>query len=557
MDGSTKLVKFQGIPRRLLDSIVPPTITPRTPTISTTGKSTYSPTTCRPEQALSMIPQSSGKPVSAPSVYKKPANLGIVGRAMTIVAEEIGVPLAELSDSSSLADFGVDSLLGLTIAGKFREQFDVEVESTLFANCATVKDLKDLFSQGLKDGYSLEPVKIASSASSATEWSLEDTMSESSLTEDRGESDTSLEDDDVNTMASIRLILANEIGVPIADLKRSENLSELGMDSLMSLTVLGEIRETLGIDLPAEFFIEHPTLDAIEAALGVKPKAVPPPPLPTQQIYLPMDKKLESKLTPTATSILLQGNPRTASKMLFLFPDGSGSSTSYAPIPLIDSDVAVYGLNCPYMRNPQDLRCGLEGLTVPYLKEVRRRQPTGPYNFGGWSAGGICAFDAAQEVIREGGQVERLILLDSPFPIGLEKLPPRLYHFFESIGMFGDGSKAPPEWLLPHFMAFVDALDKYRAVPFRPATAPATFLVWATDGVCKHPGDPRPERIEGDPKEMWWLLDNRKNLGPNGWDTLVGGENLRIEAMENANHFSLMEGENARKLSQFIGRAMT
>ena len=502
-----------------------------------------------------MISQSSGKPVVVPSMYKNSANIDIVGRAMATVAEEIGVPLADLSDSSSLADFGVDSLLGLTITGRFREQFDIELESTLFANCITVKDLKDFFSQSLKDGYSSEPVKIASSASSATEWSLEDTMSESSLTEDREESDTSLEDEDVDMMASIRLILANEIGVPITDLKRSENLSELGMDSLMSLTVLGELRETSGIDLPSEFFIEHPTLDAIEAALGVKPKAVLPPPS-TQQIHSPMDKKSKSKVIPSATSILLQGNPKTASKMLFLFPDGSGSSTSYAPIPLIDSDVAVYGLNCPYMRNPQDLKCSLEGLTVPYLKEVRRRQPTGPYNFGGWSAGGICAFDAAQEVIREGDQVERLILLDSPFPIGLEKLPPRLYHFFESIGMFGDGSKAPPEWLLPHFMAFVDALDKYKAVPFRPGTAPATFLVWATDGVCKSPGDPRPERLEDDPKEMWWLLDNRKSLGPNGWETLVGEEKLRIETVESANHFSLMEGENARKLAQFIGRAM-
>ena len=68
---------------------------------------------------------------------------------------------------------------------------------------------------------------------------------------------------------------------------------------------------------------------------------------------------------------------------------------------------------------------------------IRRRQPRGLYYFGDWSAGGFSAFDAAQQ------EVSRLIFLDSPFQIGLDKLPPRLYDFFQSIGMFGTASKVP------------------------------------------------------------------------------------------------------------------
>lgn len=214
----------------------------------------------------------------------------------------------------------------------------------------------------------------------------------------------------------------------------------------------------------------------------------------------------------------------------------------------------MYGLNCPYMMTPQNMKCSLEELTPPYLAEIRRRQPHGPYYLGGWSAGGICAFDAAQELERCGETVERLILIDSPFPIGLEKLPPRLYDFFSSIQLFGSGE--PPKWLIPHFLAFVDSLDRYRAKAFAPGRGPKTSIVWAKDGVCKNPGDPRPEPRADDPREMNWLLNNRTDIGPNGWDALLGGGDCVVETLENANHFTLMEGKKAAELARFVERAM-
>jgi len=254
--------------------------------------------------------------------------------------------------------------------------------------------------------------------------------------------------------------------------------------------------------------------------------------------------------------MLLQGNPRTATKTLFLFPDGSGSATSYAPLPKISSDLVVYGLNCPYMKNPEAMTCSLEELTPSYLAEIRRRQPKGPYSFGGWSAGGICAFDAAQHLDREGEKVDRLILIDSPFPIGLEKLPPRLYDFFSSIGMFGSGDRAPPSWLLPHFLAFVDSLDLYHAKPYASKNAPKTHIIWARDGVCKDASFPRPPMRADDPKEMKWLLNNRTDFTANGWDRLMNGAEVAITTMSDANHFTMMEGKKVQELAAFIKKAM-
>lgn len=504
-----------------------------------------------------------------PSNPIKSAGPSVLVRALKILAEEIGLSESELSDDLVFADYGVDSLLSLTITGKFREEMDLDLESSTFIDYPTLKDLKQFLSQASPSD--------SSDSSGESHFSFHDSSSTEPSTPGtpgffspkRG----SLSQEGENeTMKTIRLTLSDEIGVSPEEITGDANLSEMGMDSLLSLTVLGILRETHDLDLPSDFFIENQTMDDIETALDLKPKTESVPaglPVSTQSsTNTGMNTVTKFKPShPPATSILLQGNPKTATKTLFLFPDGSGSATSYAAIPAVSSDVCVYGLNCPYMKNPENLKYSLDELTAPYVAEIRRRQPKGPYNFGGWSAGGICAYDATRYLIlEEGEKVERLLLLDSPFPIGLEKLPPRLYAFFNSIGLFGEGKTPPPKWLLPHFLAFIDSLDAYNAVPFPfsdPSLGdkfPKTYMIWAKDGVCGKPGDPRPEPpTDGskDPREMLWLLNNRTDMGPNGWDTLVGPNNVAaIEAIEGADHFTMMRGDKGRQLSAFIGRSM-
>ncbi|KAK5176230.1 polyketide synthase, partial [Cryomyces antarcticus] len=169
---------------------------------------------------------------------------------------------------------------------------------------------------------------------------------------------------------------------------------------------------------------------------------------------------------PAATSVLLQGNAKIATKKLFLFPDGSGSATSYISIPNISPDMAVYGLNCPFMKKPTDYTCGIDGVSAIYLAEMKRRQPEGPYILGGWSAGGVIAYEVAMQLVSMGEKIEKLVLIDSPCPVQLEPLPARLHHFFDSIGLLGTGDPAKtPGWLLPHFEYSIKALADYEPQP--------------------------------------------------------------------------------------------
>ena len=479
----------------------------------------------------------------------KPASNSIASKAIKLIAEETGVDASELTPGVAFADIGLDSLLSLNLVGRIHEELELEVEQSLFADYPTVKDLTS-FLEANGNGHAQEDsLDSTAAATPDLDMSSEDSQSET-FTEP-----SDVEEDESDVVALIRRTLAEEIGLEEAEITDSLPFAEMGLDSLLSLTILGKLREDMDSDLPMDFFTDNTCMLEVSASLGLKPKTAAAARDTATELSAKMEKIATAPIPP-ASSILLQGNPKTASKKLFLFPDGSGSATSYAPLPRIDPDVVVFGLNCPYMKNPQDMKCGIEDITPRYLEEVRRRQPTGPYYFGGWSAGGVCAFDAAQHLDRIGEKVTRLILIDSPFPIGLEKLPPRLYDFFNSIGLFSTGDKAPPSWLLPHFLAFVDSLDRYRAVPFQPGHAPQTHLIWARDGVSKNPDDPRPYMDDKTPREMKWLVNNRTDFSSNGWDGLLGGQAPVIETMCDANHFSMMAGSKANEVAAFVKRAM-
>lgn len=236
---------------------------------------------------------------------------------------------------------------------------------------------------------------------------------------------------------------------------------------------------------------------------------------------------------------------------------------SYAQIPAIGDDVAVYGLNCPFLKCPEDFTVGIPAVSTLYLAEVRRRQPHGPYVLGGWSAGGVMAYETALQMHGQGEVVDRLILLDAPCPIRLDPLPSRLHHFFDSVGLLGgpDGHPhGPPDWLLPHFDKSIKSLTDYKPEAVDPAHAPRTYVIWATDGVCKSPQDPRPEPEHDATDESpsaKWLLYNRTDLQYNGWDRLIPANKFAaVESVADVNHFTLMRKPATGEVGTFIRRAL-
>lgn len=66
----------------------------------------------------------------------------IAARAIALIAKEAALELADLHDEASFASVGIDSLMSLVIAEKFREELGVTVGGSLFLEYPTIGDLR-------------------------------------------------------------------------------------------------------------------------------------------------------------------------------------------------------------------------------------------------------------------------------------------------------------------------------------------------------------------------------------------------------------------------------
>ncbi|KAL5114384.1 polyketide synthase [Pleosporales sp. CAS-2024a] len=579
-------LKFQNIPRRALNIMMPPAGKPNAGVATTpVAKPAAKVVPAAPAKKVSVAPAAikATKPVVKAQTkaiksakIAKASSAGVTAKVMKIVAEEIDVDMSELVDEAAFENLGVDSLLSLTISARFREDLDMDIPSSLFTDCPTVGELKKHFAQF--DGGT---VAVEDDDSSDT---TEEPSDDASTPFEHGTASTpassapSVAEDDIKPRGEVvqgeasvtRKLVADEMGVDVSEITDDLDLTDIGMDSLMSLTILGSMREQTGRDLPADFLTVNVTIKDIETALGMRPKpkqqvktvvkmpvktSSKPPQL--SEVNKMLEKVIDISGMPPSNSVLLQGNPKVATKKFFLVPDGSGSATSYISIPNISPDMAVYGLNCPFMKCPEKWTCGVEGVAQIYLNEIKRRQPEGPYLIGGWSAGGVMAYEVAKQLVNNGEKVESLVLIDAPCPVALDPLPARLHIFFDQIGLLGTGKPGgTPSWLLPHFASAIQNLKDYDPVPMDPKTAPPVLAIWCTDGVCPNPDDPRPPPGEGeDPAPMKWLLNNRTIFDDNGWSQLLPKDNFEYAVM-GGNHFTMMKGEHGATLGKIIKKGL-
>ncbi|RAL03689.1 thioesterase domain-containing protein [Aspergillus ibericus CBS 121593] len=243
--------------------------------------------------------------------------------------------------------------------------------------------------------------------------------------------------------------------------------------------------------------------------------------------------------------------------MLFLLFDGSRSCLSYTTLSTVNLAMAVVSINYLFMKTPELYTCGINDICTVYIREIRQRQPHGPYALGGWSVGSIFAFHIAKQLISAGESITDLVLIDCPVPRGLDHLPRRYFEYCEQVGLLGTVNgvrRDPPPWLIPHFEACINSLHPYHATPIEPSCeAPRTQIIWAGDAVDRHL-EPKFERRPDDPEGLKFLTEARTDFGPCGWESLVPRTKMDIARIVDANHFSMMQGDAARQLAAVMRR---
>ncbi|KAK8045537.1 hypothetical protein PG993_005561 [Apiospora rasikravindrae] len=259
-------------------------------------------------------------------------------------------------------------------------------------------------------------------------------------------------------------------------------------------------------------------------------------------------------------------DPTTQRRNLFLVPDGFGSGAVFGPLtPLLAgvADVSVFALNSPFLatrdHQPADLDLSptLEQLATMYVAELRRRQPEGPYLVGGYSIGGLVAYEMARQLLEDDCVIETVFLIDTVCPTLATSLPDALVDFLESIGSHlgianEDEVRANNNGRLlksHHFNLSRRQLAQYQAkrgLPLGPKR-PQFVLFSAREGVDKQSAMARPTlSVEGERKMAEWFLDDRSDdSGALGWEEFLGGPVRVVRA--DGNHFSMMTPQMVRK----------
>jgi thioesterase domain-containing protein len=117
--------------------------------------------------------------------------------------------------------------------------------------------------------------------------------------------------------------------------------------------------------------------------------------------------------------------PGTHARPLFLVHPGEGTVLCYRELAAqLGAHRPVYAFEAQASSAPGPAAERIPQMAERYLAELRQVQPSGPYLLGGWSFGGLVAFEMAQRLLRAGERVEVLALLDTV--VAFDAPPPLL-----------------------------------------------------------------------------------------------------------------------------------
>jgi amino acid adenylation domain-containing protein len=165
----------------------------------------------------------------------------------------------------------------------------------------------------------------------------------------------------------------------------------LGGNSLVALRLLARIRKTASAEVPVAALLQGPTV--------------------AQMARVVADRRSGVRLPVVALQ------PEGTARPLFLVHAGGGHVACYAPLaPLLAPDQPLYAFQARGLDDGLPPLQGAEAMAAHYVEGLRHAQPRGPYRLGGWSYGGIAAFEMARQLHAAGEEVELLAMLDTGRP---------------------------------------------------------------------------------------------------------------------------------------------
>jgi thioesterase domain-containing protein/acyl carrier protein len=203
--------------------------------------------------------------------------------------------------------------------------------------------------------------------------------------------------------------LARSMKIAPSQIDTAQSLFSLGVDSLIAVGMTGALADWLNRDLPASLMWDYASIDAMAEGLADRAAPATEPVWPGVVTMNPAGQPQGQPLE----------QPHGDHSPIFFFPGAKGHPvTFFALAAQLGPAQPCYGLTIPGFDGETKLLMRVEEIAAKMLERIRLVQPKGPYQFAGYSFGGLLAYEAAQQLTASGETVSMLATYDTFTPAG-------------------------------------------------------------------------------------------------------------------------------------------
>ncbi len=191
-----------------------------------------------------------------------------------------------------------------------------------------------------------------------------------------------------------------------------DSFFNLGGHSLIAVRLFNSIADRFKVNLPMSVLMQSPTI----AGLGELIKAQSPELASAATTNEPAHAAASNAAALQYRHVVPMHAGAVADRTpMFMVSGMFGNVLNLSHLAhLLGEERPFYALQARGLYGDAEPHESFEEMAADYIAEIRKVQPSGPYILGGFSGGGIVAYEMARQLIEQGEEVLQVVMLDTP-----------------------------------------------------------------------------------------------------------------------------------------------